>query len=84
MIPIQLWLSSRSCANFPDSWGAGLPRHGTMSLLESFKVSEKSKLKLDALVISPKTKICRSAAYIYLYHHVIIIKWQLRFYTKSE
>ena len=84
MIPIQLWLSSRSCANFPDSRCAGLPRHGTMSLLESFKVSEKSKLKLDALVISPKAKICRSAAYIYLYHHVIIIKWQLRFYTKSE
>ena len=73
MIPIQVWLSSRSCANFPDSWCAGLPRHGTMSLLESFKVSEKSKLKLDALVISPKTKICRSAAYVYLFisscHH---------------
>ena len=62
MIPIQLWLSSRSCANFPDSWCAGLPQNGTMSLWESFKVSEKSKLKLDALVISPKTKICRFAA----------------------
>ena len=47
-----------------------------MSLLESFKVSEKSKLKLDALVISPKTKICRSAAYVYLFHHVIIISLQ--------
>ena len=82
MIPIQLWLSSRSCANFPDCRCAGL--HGTMSLWESFKVSEKSKLKLDALVISPKTKICRSDAYIYLYHHVIIINWQLKFYTKSE
>ena len=42
MIPIQLWLSSCSCANFPDSRCAGLPRHG-MCLCGKVSKSQKNQ-----------------------------------------